>query len=396
MTRVMFVDDEERVLRGLRRSLKRAAPDGWDVTYAAGGEEALALLEEARFDVVVSDARMPQVDGPELLRQVRARWPRTIRMILSGQTDEADALRALQVAHQFLQKPCPTDLLVETVQQSLDIQRRLNSPAVEEFLAGVDQIPATPRVYQQLSAVMVDREVSLARVARIIGDDPSLAAKVLQTVNSAFFSLRRRILDIEEAVGFLGLEVVRTLVLQAELANLGRSIRGFDMVAYEDRVAWLTGLTRHLAPPDVRAAAASAAVLVDVGELLLAMSDAEAWADLARATPYGSEARQRAELAAYGVSHDDAGAALLQLWAIPTELVTTTLYHHHPARMSTPDKPTALVHVASELTSWVALGRPDPGPKIDGAAVAAAGLPGDPQSWIEALDDMAPDAAVSS
>src|SRR5437870_3924710 len=98
--RILFVDDEPNVLGGLRRML-RPLHQEWTTAFAEGGTLALATLEKEPFDVVVSDMRMPGMDGAQLLEAVRQRYPHMVRIILSGQCDEESGLRALRVAHQM-------------------------------------------------------------------------------------------------------------------------------------------------------------------------------------------------------------------------------------------------------------------------------------------------------
>jgi CheY-like chemotaxis protein len=70
MRHVLFVDDEARLLDGLKRSL-RPIRDAWDMTFVTSGEEALATLAQARFDVLVSDMRMPGMDGAQLMKEAQ-------------------------------------------------------------------------------------------------------------------------------------------------------------------------------------------------------------------------------------------------------------------------------------------------------------------------------------
>src|SRR5688572_14904441 len=105
MRRLLFVDDEQLVLDGLRNML-RAKRRQWDMTFVAGGREAIAELAQREFDVVVSDMRMPYVDGAAVLKQVQVTQPNAVRVILSGHTEMEAALRTIPVAHQFLSKPC--------------------------------------------------------------------------------------------------------------------------------------------------------------------------------------------------------------------------------------------------------------------------------------------------
>jgi len=81
--RVLFVDDEQGILDGLRRMLRPLRHE-WEMTFATGGEQGLAALAAHPFDVVVSDMRMPVMNGLEFLVHVRERYPAVVRIILSG------------------------------------------------------------------------------------------------------------------------------------------------------------------------------------------------------------------------------------------------------------------------------------------------------------------------
>ncbi|MCW5837708.1 MAG: response regulator, partial [Labilithrix sp.] len=96
--RVLLVDDEPRIVAGLQRLLRphRAL---WDVSVATSASDALAILEEHAFDVIVSDMRMPEMDGAAFLKIAREKYPATMRIVLSGQTDASAAQRVVPVAH---------------------------------------------------------------------------------------------------------------------------------------------------------------------------------------------------------------------------------------------------------------------------------------------------------
>src|SRR4051812_44920496 len=107
--KVLFVDDEPRVLQALKRSLAISNVP-WEAHFVDGGAAALSALESETYDVVVTDMRMPGVDGAAVLNAARERDPSIVRIVLSGQADEAAALRVVRVAHQFLAKPCDVKL----------------------------------------------------------------------------------------------------------------------------------------------------------------------------------------------------------------------------------------------------------------------------------------------
>lgn len=98
--RVLLVDDEEKVIRGIQRNLQ--SPE-LDVEVALSGKEGLAMMENTSFDVVISDLRMPEMDGNQFLNQVCRLYPRTIRMILSGYAEKKMLIDSIGVTHQLWQ-----------------------------------------------------------------------------------------------------------------------------------------------------------------------------------------------------------------------------------------------------------------------------------------------------
>jgi DNA-binding NtrC family response regulator len=101
---ILFVDDEPNVLQGLQRMLRHMRAD-WDMRFVDSGHAALDAMENERFDAVVTDMRMPGMDGAELLAEVRRRDSGVVRVILSGYSDAESVMRTVGPAHQFLAKP---------------------------------------------------------------------------------------------------------------------------------------------------------------------------------------------------------------------------------------------------------------------------------------------------
>lgn len=114
MTRVLFVDDEPNVLDSIRRQLRKAV----EIETATSGAAALKLLAETGpVALVVSDMRMPEMNGAELLTEIHARYPHTVRMILSGQADLESTIAAVNDGRvfRFLTKPCASEALQQAV-----------------------------------------------------------------------------------------------------------------------------------------------------------------------------------------------------------------------------------------------------------------------------------------
>jgi CheY-like chemotaxis protein len=124
--RVICVDDELRVLKGLRRRLGR----DFDLTLAESGAEALEIMRcSDPFDVIVSDMRMPTMNGAQLLAAVREEFPDSVRVLLTGQSDLNDAIAAVNDGRifRFLSKPCPPEILGPALEEAVEHNRLIKS-----------------------------------------------------------------------------------------------------------------------------------------------------------------------------------------------------------------------------------------------------------------------------
>jgi len=135
--RVLFVDDEPKILEGIERTFRKQV----ELQTASSGAEALRLIgESGPFAVVISDMRMPAMNGAQFLAKVREQEPDTVRMILSGHADLEATIAAVNEGHiyRFLTKPCPTERLLAAVEDGLNQHRLLTAEKVllEQTLSG--------------------------------------------------------------------------------------------------------------------------------------------------------------------------------------------------------------------------------------------------------------------
>lgn len=139
-------ESRSRALRGRRglgldglRDLLHKDRKRWDMVFALGGEQALAEMQKAPFQVVVSDMRMPGMDGAEFLSRVKERYPEVSRIVLSGQADRAALFRAMPVAHQFLSKPCNAGVLRAAIDRSFRLFGLVGNSALRAVIGGIEQ-----------------------------------------------------------------------------------------------------------------------------------------------------------------------------------------------------------------------------------------------------------------
>jgi len=363
MIRILFVDDEVRVLDGLRQSL-RSKRKVWEVVCANSGALGLLELERGEFDVVISDMRMAGMDGAEFLSAVASRQPRAARIVLSGQMDEGSAARAAGAAHRFLAKPCDSGLLVETITRTLQLEQLLTSERMRECIGGMPALPSLPRVCMLLNRALTDKNSSLKQVTQIIEQDIGVAAKVLQLVNSSFFGMSRKSTSVAQAVSYLGANTLRNLVLANSLfAELGSG--DVELMAREQNHSLLVGSVARqlLSSPEQAEIAVTAGLLHDAGKLALACRLPDEYAaNVALASSKGIELHQ-VERERLGVTHAGVGAYLLGLWGLPNEVIDAVAAHHDPwENLQTLDA-SAAVRIANELTRALDPVQSPPGPE---------------------------------
>ncbi len=221
---VLFVDDEQAILDGLRNSLRKERKR-WDMTFALGGQQALDEMKKTPADVVITDMRMPGMDGAELLRHIQRDFPAAARIVLSGQAERESIMRALPVTHQFLHKPCDGDTLRAVIEQTHALHKLMQNPALTALVGKLERLPAVPTTYTELSRLAADPKADAASFAKVIEMDAAVCAKVLQLVNSAYFGLGQKIVSIRPAVTYLGVEIIKSLCSAAPRSPTRRSAK---------------------------------------------------------------------------------------------------------------------------------------------------------------------------
>jgi HD-like signal output (HDOD) protein len=329
------VDDEVAVLDALQNLLRKERKR-WDMAFAVGAQEALRELERAPVDVIVSDMRMPGMDGAELLARVRDDYPRTARLVLSGHAEREAVLRVLPVAHQYLSKPCDVDLLRAAIERTCELQSLLSNDTIRQLVGRLEKLPSVPTTYFALNKATANPGITTEDIARIVEADPAMSVKVLQLVNSAYFGLARRIASISEAVSYLGVELLKGLALSAQIFSVAeRGPRQFSIEQLQEESLKAARLARRFFTDRERAEEAfTAAIVHDIGTLVIALGlpkEYELIADLVVAT---GRPRHEIEKEQLGAHHGEIGGYLLGVWGLPFSIVETAALHHTPSLAS--------------------------------------------------------------
>jgi len=357
MKRILFVDDETHVLDALERSLRSMRKE-WHMEFAPGGREALAILETKPFDVIVTDMRMPGMDGAELLELVRERYPSLLRLVLSGYFEVQNAVQVAPLAHQCLMKPCSPDKLKEAIERCCSCSTILPNETIRLVLNAVGELPSLPVTYAAIMQAIRDSETSLKDLGRIIERDVGMTAKVLQLVNSSFFAIPQEIDSITTAVSFLGLDMLKQLVLTVEIFRAfqpNRSLPGFSLAAFQRHSQLAARIAGAL--PAVKStsnAAVIAALLHDTGKLILAWRAPDQFEAALKKSVEQNRELHVVEQELTGTDHAQVGAYLLALWGLPDGIVNAIFTHHCPLVASEKSQRldiAGVVHVANALAN---------------------------------------------
>jgi HD-like signal output (HDOD) protein len=339
---------------GLQRAL-RPMRTLWEMEFVSSGDEALRLMSLREFDAVVTDMRMPGLSGADLLDMIQKQWPRTVRIVLSGQADRQSVLKAIAPAHQFLSKPCDPEQLRSVLEKTLALTDLLQNTSLKCFISRMKSVPSLPLLYQQVTSELHSADPSASRLGEIIAQDMAMTAKLLQIVNSAAYGMRTQISEPKQAVFVLGLDTIQALVLSLgifsafdpHLLGPGQAERLWEHAVcvskYSRAIAISQGVSgRDLDPYN------SAGLLHDIGKLIMASACPQDYRRVVAAAISTGTRLDVVEFREFGCTHAEVGAYLLGVWGLPTVIVEAVAWNHRPSDSHVNEfSPLAAVHVAN-------------------------------------------------
>ncbi|HTE55991.1 MAG TPA: response regulator [Kofleriaceae bacterium] len=386
--RILFVDDEPAVLDGLRNLLRKQRRT-WKMTFTLGGKAALEALEKETFDVVVSDMRMPGMDGAELLGRVKELYPAVARVVLSGHADQEMVTRALPVSQQYLSKPCDGEVLRGVIERVCALQALVAGTAVREIVGRLDKLPSIPETYWRLTRAIENPAARTDEISRIVQRDPAMSAKVLQLVNSAYFGLNRPLSSIDQAISYLGIDLLKGLALTLNVfaAHDAGTRSGLSLEELQRRSILTARIAKQMvSDPKDGEAAFSAGLLHEIGAIILGLAATERCAEVIGVAAGSGRPTHEVEQELLGVTHAQIGGYLLGVWGLPLPIVEAVAYHHVLPPIPRDKRDTAaVIHVASALATCIIAeqsGHPV-AEQLDQVGLEAAGVMGNLPRWRE-------------
>jgi HD-like signal output (HDOD) protein/CheY-like chemotaxis protein len=332
--RLLFVDDDPRILQGIENLLFDKA-DLWDMAFTNSGGDAIVRMERGeRIDILVTDMRMPGVDGLQVLRYAAAHRPQTMRVVLSGHAEMTQSMQAVTLGHQYLAKPCNERDLLATIHRALHIKQVIADDQLRCTIGALDAAPPNHDALEQLRALLRSPRVSIGAIATAVSRDVGLATRLLQVANSCIY-VGARVSSVAGAVQRIGLEGVGALA--TAFALYGQfTIDDPGLFAQANDHAMLVGqiAVALCSRPEDTERAFLCGLLHGLGTVALAAHAGERL-HRARLDLSPDQSKTIGERREFGIDHAWLGAEILDLWQM-TELADVVRYHHQPSAVEEP------------------------------------------------------------
>ena len=363
MKKILIVDDEPQILKSLTRIF---FDTDYQVFTAESGEEALEFLESTMVDLVISDMRMPLMDGYELLKRVKEKYPQTIRMILSGYADEAAIFKATlrNITKFYFLKPWSNDQLLQYIEQMFETEDLLKSNDLLQLINNTEKLPTIESSYQKIIR-MIDQDEDTAFISSEVEKDFAISSKILQIANSAFYGVKTG--SVKHATIYLGRQNLKSLIYSTSIINSGNASyqeRKYASLLWEH--AQLTNKILHFIydvflNKKIPETAYSAGLLHNIGTVVFIQNSFEKYLNCIKKASGETEENKnllKLEAQEFHVTHQETGGYLVSWWELPFPIVEAALFHHRPLSSSIINKEVvSSVHIAQHF-AWRILHEP--------------------------------------
>lgn len=330
---ILFVDDEEQILKALRRLFMET---DYEIFLAGSADEALAILEKEPIDILLTDMKMPVLNGYQFLRIVKEKHPQVIKLILSGYAEKELIFKSIQenLALFYLLKPWDNEKLLLQIEKLFQIKEILNHRRLREIIESVDQyLSSTERVNHQIIDKL-DNQTDTGELSKFIEEDPLLSAKILRFVRAAY---NMNTGSVPKALKVLSQSDIKSIILTDEIYETVQfdpfTLFNKELILNQSKLTnqivhyiYQNNLKKELSD-QMRASG----LLANIGMLVMIGAFTEEYKQIL------NEIHQKDRISIIdleeeriGVTHQDIGGYLLNWWGLPYPIVETAFFHHQP------------------------------------------------------------------
>jgi HD-like signal output (HDOD) protein len=354
--RILFLATDPTGSESIRTDLATIEA-GWETAVVGTFDEAVAAIEAHPVDAIVADHHVTDASGAKLLNWAAEHRPKSARLIMAEAVEREQVLRLVLAPHHFLPKPIAPDVLRGTIQSALLLDRAMPNEVLLTLASRIRVFPPLPSLYFRVLNELKSPDFSAQTVGEIVARDLAMTTRLLQVINSGFYSLPRRITDLTEAVNLLGQESVKSLIIGIHLFLQHEHIKPLyfsisQLWRHSTAVAQGARLITQMETGDPGRAdeAYTAGLLHDIGKLVLANNFEAQYNQVQKTARASHKPLWEAETEEFGVSHAELGAFILGRWGMPVALLEATALHHQPGRLGSPEfSPLTAVHIANAI-----------------------------------------------
>ncbi len=385
---IMFVDDEKQILRALNR-LFMDSP--YETVFMDSGEDGLAYMQHTPVNLVVSDIRMPGMNGFDFLRHVKEKHPTTMRVALSGYTDSRVIYKALEenVAKMYMFKPWDNRELLSTIDKMFQLEEVLRDKKIMDLINNLDDLPTIPHLYTRIKTMIQDDE-DVDKIANLIEADQASTAKILRIANSAFYGAKTG--SITQAIMYIGLANVKTIVLSNAVFNTS-GVLGSRVKQLWQNATLTNRITNHLfqriTGKKIPNVFASAGLLHNIGMVILISHFTAVYSEILKQGLDNAADFMEMERRLMGVTHQELGGYLLNWWELPLPIVEAALYHHTPLDEKVINRELLCVVHLANARAWSRMGeKRQNDSQIDACCEFLGTTPAEIELYMEELGDL--------
>lgn len=346
---ILIVDDEALILKALKRLFKQT---DYKIFISSNGYEALNILNTETIDMMITDLRMPDMNGYELLTKVKATYPNVIRIGLSGYVDEKTIMELFQknLVKMCIYKPWDNEVLLKNVEQVFELNNILSGSGILQIIKSIDELPHLNNIYNEL-CTLIDANADINAIEKLLMTDQTIVAKLLRIVNSAFINVKTG--SLKRAITYIGLSYTKAIVLAASLpdkmhhsgtlANLSEQFYKHSLITNKICNYIYNKYLRKEIPSE----SSCIGLLHGVGRTILINNFPKEYMKIAEILNTEKGLISKIEKEIIGIDHGEMSGYLLNWWGLPYNIVEAILFHSKPLEDNVINKELAsVIHIS--------------------------------------------------
>jgi YesN/AraC family two-component response regulator len=356
---ILFVDDEQNILNALQRVFRKS---DHHIFVANSAWEGLKQLSKNKIDILVTDYKMPGMDGYALCKMVKEKYPHIVRIMLSGYSTDKIILKALfeGTIRLFLTKPWDDDFFRNYIDRLVRLDATLENPQLKAYIHNLSHFPGVPDIYNKLIKA-VDEEKHMKYIAEIIEEDPALSAKILQIINSGAYGLQS--VSIQRAILFLGVEALRDLSISCSIfrdLRFPNELKGLAELLWQHSQLcnnYLQRIYQSVEKNKLPSRLTSIGLLANIGFFLFLQNFPTQFPQyLNQLKNYHGTNYEEIDTSLFQITHSSIGSYLFHWWNMPYETVEIIVNHHSAASETGQEFIIANALALADVIAWKELG----------------------------------------